>query len=108
MVGVTAILTDWPLTEMEPEAGVNVNQEAPAETLACQLNGQPQLPVAVIWTGCGAGSDPFCAALKTRELDEGCTRVQGGRTSKLTVMVCGLPPALTPLESLPVSPICPT
>src|SRR5947209_19707711 len=108
MFGATLILTHCPLTEIEPEAGVTFNQEAPAETLACQLNGQLQLPVAVICTVCGPRLAPFCVALKTRELDEGCVRVQGGSTNKLTVMVCPLPLAAIPLESLPVRPIWPT
>ena len=106
MSGATVMLTGWPLTGIELEAVVNFNQEA--EALACQFNGQLQLPVAVIWTVCWPGFAPPWVALKTRELGEGCASVQGASTNKLTVIVCGLPLAGPPLASLPTRPIWPT
>src|SRR5689334_15296069 len=108
MSGVTMILADWPLTAIELEACVTCSQGGPPETLVEMLSGQPQLPVAVIWTVWGPGFWPPWTALKTRALDEACARVQGGRTSTLTVIVCGLPLAVLLDASLPLRVIWPT
>ena len=93
---------DWPLATNEPEVGVKVNQGAEFVLATCQLNGQAQLPVPVIETLCELGLVLFCVALKATALSEGDCNVQGGSTSKLTVIVCGLPGAELPALSVPI------
>ena len=59
-------------------------------------------------TDCELGLPMSCVALKATELCEGCCSTQGGSTSKLIIIVCGLPEAVLPLASVPFSTTCPT
>jgi hypothetical protein len=108
MLGAILRVADCPLALSVPEAGDNFNQEAEDVTEAFQFRGQLQLPDAVIVIACGVGSVEPCGALKASELDDGCASVQGGWTTRLTVMVCGLPLAGTLLLSLPLNTTCPS
>ena len=80
-----------------------------AVELSFHVTGQTQLPVPVNMTVCAGGlAAAPCTALKERALEEGGEMAQGGCTTRVMVMVCGLPGAWLPLASMPLSVTCPT
>src|SRR5947209_4795194 len=81
MEGITLKEMDCPLCTNVPDVGESFNHDGALAIVACQLNGQLQLPEAVIATDCGLGSVAPCAAVKATALAEGCCRVHGGRTT---------------------------
>src|SRR5205085_12531138 len=87
--------------------GEIVSQGALEGTLADQSRGQVQLPVPVIRRFCDVGLDRPCTPLNAIALDEGCVSVQGGWMTRLMDTSCGLPLAVLPFISMPLSVICP-
>ena len=108
IVAVTPMLPDCPVPLIVGPEGVSESQLAAGATLVFHVNGQTQLPVPVNVTVCCAGESPPCIALKDSELEEGGDRAQGGCTTRLIVIVCPLPAAEDPFESVPPRTTCPT
>src|SRR2546430_12947045 len=109
MFAFTPSLPDCPAPPIVPLDAVCVNQLAAGAIVVFHDSGHTQLPHAVNMTVCVAGlADVPCTALKERALDEGRGMVQGGCITRLTTIVCGLPGAASPFESMPTSVICPT
>jgi hypothetical protein len=77
-----------------------LSQETDGETLVLQWSGQAQLPLPFSVTACASGFASPAVAVKSSELDEGVASAQGGCTVRLMVIVCGLPLAGEPRESV--------
>jgi len=109
MFALTPTLPDCPGPPMIPRDAVCVNQLPEGATEVFHESGHIQLPVPVNRTVCVAGlAVAPCTALKERALDDGGDSVQGGCITRFTTIVCGLPGAVLPFASIPLSVICPT
>src|SRR5215471_4618670 len=100
------ILPDCPFPVMGPDI-VCANQLAAGETEVFHVTGQTQLPVPVKRTVWVVGAVAPCTALNERALDDGGDMVHGGCMTRLTAIICGLPGAIFPCASNPLSVICP-
>jgi len=83
-----------------PDEGVVVIHEP--LVVAAQVNACAQVPLALMVTACAAGFAEPITPEKFKAAGA-AAMVHGGRTAKFTGISCGLPRAVCPVPSVPVS-----